>query len=158
MYLAVTRQPAIDIGILLIVAFQAHSHPPLLVRQSLNVLNQTVAFLAGNFAVDVPLMIEQDVLGHIVDLFPGSRGLGVEVFVLLLDPGMFFDDVVMAVQTFFHRRNARMIGIGNIGMTVLTLDLLDAAVHRVAERYRLFRSKPAYRPNPKNINEARGCQ
>jgi len=35
------------------------------------VLNLPVAFLAGNLAVDVPLMIEQDVFGHIVDFFPG---------------------------------------------------------------------------------------
>ena len=138
-----TRQPAIDIGILLIVAFQAHSHAPFLVRQSLNVLNLTVTFLAGNFAVDVPLMVEQDVLGHIVNLFPGSGGLGIEVFVLLLDPGMFFDNIIMAVQTLFHRWNAGMIGIGNIGMTVLALNLFDAAVHRMAEGDRLFRAKTA---------------
>ena len=104
-----TRQPAIDIGILFIVTFQAHPHAPFFVRQSLNVLNLPVAFLAGNFAVDVPLMVKQDVLGHIVYFHPGGGGLGVEVFVLLLDPGMFFDDVIMAVQTLLHRRNARKI-------------------------------------------------
>jgi hypothetical protein len=105
----VTRQPAVYICLLLFVAFDTHPHPPLFVGQSLNVLNLTVAFLAGNFAVDVPLVIEQDMLGHIIYFHPGGRGLGVEVFVLLLDPGMFFDDVIMAVQTLFHRRNARKI-------------------------------------------------
>ena len=104
-----TRQPAIDIGILLIVTFQAHSHAPIFVRQSLNVLNLTVAFLAGNFTVDMALMIEQDMLGHIVDFFPGSGGLAIEILMLLLDPGMFFDDIIMAVQTLFHRRNARKV-------------------------------------------------
>ena len=104
-----TRQPAIDIGILFIVTFQAHPHAPFFVRQSLNVLNLPVAFLAGDFPVDVPLMVEQDVLGHIVNLFPRRGGLGIEVFVLLLNPGVFFDDVIMAVQTLFHRRNARKI-------------------------------------------------
>ena len=153
-----TGQPAIDVGILLIVAFQTHSHAPLLVRQPLTVLNLPVAFLAGNFAVDMALMIEQHMLGHIVNLFPGSGGLGIEILMLLLDPGMFFDDVVMAMQTLFHRWDAGMIGIGNIGMTVLALNLLDAAVHRVAEGNRLFRSESAYRPNPKNINESYGCQ
>ena len=153
-----TRQPAIDIGILLIMAFQAHSHTPLFVRQPLNVLNLTVAFLAGDFAVDVSLMIEQDMLGHIVDFFPGSGCSVVEILMFLLNPGMFFDDIVMAVQTLFHRWNARMVGVGNIGMTVLALDLLDAAMHRVAERYRLFRSESEPRPGPKYINKACGCQ
>jgi hypothetical protein len=54
----VARQPAIDIGILFIVTFQAHPHTPLFVRQPVKVLNLPVAFLAGNFTVDMPLMIE----------------------------------------------------------------------------------------------------
>lgn len=74
---------------------------------------------------------------------------------LLLNPGMIFNNVVMAVQTLFHRRNARVIGIGHIGMAVLALDLLDAAVNRVAEGNRLLRSEFAPRPLPKNIDE--GC-
>jgi hypothetical protein len=53
-----TRQPAIDIGIAFIVTFQALPHAPVFVRQAVKVLNLTVAFLAGYFAVDVPLMIE----------------------------------------------------------------------------------------------------
>ncbi len=104
-----TRQPAIDVGIFLIMTFQAHPHAPIFVRQPLQVLNLPVAFPAGNFTVDMPLMIEQDVLGHIVDFHPGGGGLGVEILMLLLDPGMFFDDIVMAVQTLFHRRNARKV-------------------------------------------------
>ena len=75
----------------------------------MKVLNLPVAFPAGNFTIDMALMIEQDVLGHIVDFHPGGGGLGVEILMLLLDPGMFFDDIVMAVQTLFHRRNARKV-------------------------------------------------
>ena len=100
-----TRQPAINVGIFLFMTFQALPHPPIFVRQSLNVLNLTVAFPAGNFTVNMSLMIEQDMLGHIVDFHPGGGGFGVEILVLLLNPGMFFDDIVMAVQTLFHRRN-----------------------------------------------------
>lgn len=55
------------------------------------------------------------------------------------------DDVFMAVQTFFHRRQSRMIRIINIGMAKSTLDLLYTTVHRVAERNRLFRSDPGGR-------------
>ena len=146
-------QPAIDVGIPFIVAFQAHPHTPFLVRQALVVLNLSVAFLAGDFAVDVPLVIEQNMLGHIVDFFPGRGCFCVVIFMLLLNPGMLFDDIVMAVQTLFHRWDARVIGIGNIGMAVLALDLLDAAVNRVAERNRLLRSEGPARPGPEHIDE-----
>ena len=104
-----TRQPAIHIGILLLMTFQAHPHAPVFVRQPVKVLNLPVAFPAGNFTVNMTLMIEQDMLGHIVDFYPGGRGIGVEILVLFLNPGMFFDDIVMAVQALFHRRNARKV-------------------------------------------------
>ena len=101
---------------------------------------------------------EQDMFGHIVDFYPGGRGIGVEILVLLLNPGMFFDDIVMAVQTLFHRRNARVIGIRNIGVTILALDLLDAAVHSMAEGNRLLRAESAPRPPPKHIDKGCGSQ
>ena len=104
-----TGQPAVYICVLLFVAFDTYPHPPLFVGKPLNVLNLTVAFLAGNFAVDVPLVIEQDVLGHIIYFHPGGGGLGVKVFVLLLDLRVFFNNIIVAVQTLFHRRNAREI-------------------------------------------------
>ena len=149
-----TRQPAIDIGILFIVAFQAHPHAPFLVRQPLLVFNQPVAFPAGNFAIDVSLMIEQDMLGHIIDLDPGRGSPGVEIFVLLLDPGMFFYNIVMAMQTLFHERNTREIRVGHVGVAVLALYLLDATVHIVAEGDRLLRAETACGPHPENIDKS----
>ena len=104
-----TGQPAINVGILLLMTFQAHTHLPILGRQPVKVFYLSVAFPAGNFAVDMPLMIEQHVFGHVVHLDPGRGGLGVEILVLLLDPGVFFNNIIVAVQTFFHRRNARKI-------------------------------------------------
>jgi len=105
----VTRQPAINVGILLFMTFQAHPHAPLLGRKPLKVFYRAVAFPAGNFAVDMPLMIEQHVFGHIIHFHPGSGGLGVEILVLYLDPGVFFNNIVVAMQTLFDRRNAREI-------------------------------------------------
>jgi hypothetical protein len=104
-----TRQPTIDVRIFFIVAFQTHPHPPLLVRQSVKVFNQAVTFPARNFAVDMPLMIEQNVLSYVIHLDPGGGGLRVKILMLLLDPGMFFDNIVMAMQTLFHRWNAGVI-------------------------------------------------
>ena len=153
-----TRQPAIDVGILFIVTFQAHSHAPFLVRQPLNIFNQPVALPAGNFTVDVSLMIEQDMLGHIIHLNPGRGGLGVEILVLFLDPGMFFYNIVVAVQTLFHRRDTRKVRVSDVRVTVLALNLFDATVNIVAEGNRLLRAEIASRPDPKYINEACGCQ
>ena len=108
-YLAVTRQPAINVGIFLLMTFHTHSHPPVLGRQPLKVLYQSVAFPAGDFFVDMTLVVEQDMFRYVVYLHPGGGGLGVEVFVLLLDLRVFFDNIIMAMQTLFHRRYTRKI-------------------------------------------------
>ena len=150
-----TGQPAVYICFLLFVAFDTYPHPPLFVRQPLNVLNLTVAFLAGNFAVDVPLVIEQDMLGHIIYFHPGGRGLGVEIFVLFLDLRMFFNNIIMAVQTLFHRRDTRKVRVSDIGVTVLALNLFDATVDIMTERYRLLRSKSGRRRSPEIIYKGR---
>ena len=63
----------------------------------------------------------------------------------LLNPGVVGDDIFMTVQTFFHRRQSRMIRIVNVGVAKSALDLLHPAVYRVAERNRLFRSDPGGR-------------
>ena len=49
------------------------------------------------------------------------------------------DDIVMAMQTFFHRRDTGMIGISHVGVAVLALDLLDPAVNIMAEGNGLLR-------------------
>ena len=64
-------QPAVDIGIFPVVAFQTHSHAPILERQSLGIFDLTVAFAAGDLFVDMALMVEQYVFGHVIDLHPG---------------------------------------------------------------------------------------
>ena len=122
-------------------------------RQAVIVLNLPVTFLTGNFAVDVPLMVEQNVFRHVVHFLPGCGCLGVVIFMLLLDPGMFFDDIIMTVQALFHWRDAGLIGVGHIGMAVLALDLLNAAMHRMAEGNRLLRSESTLRPGPENIDK-----
>ena len=103
------RQPAIDIGIFLVVAFQTHSHAPVLERQALRIFNLTVAFQAGDLFVYMALVVEQNVFRHIVYLHPGRGCSGVEIFVLFLDLRVLFNDVIMAVQALFHGRDARKV-------------------------------------------------
>ena len=127
-------------------------------RQALKVLHLSVTFGAGNFAVDVALMVKQHVLGHIIKLYPGRWRVGVKVFVFLFDPGMIGDDIVMAVQTFFHRWDSGMIGIGHVGVAVLALNLFHPAVDIVAERDRLLRPNAAVRHLVEQENKHRNGQ
>lgn len=122
-----------------------NTHPPDLARKPVHVLDLPMTRFTGNVAVDVPLMVKQYMLSYVVNFHPGSRSFGVKIHMFLFNPGMVGDDVFMAVQTFFHRRQSRMIRIVNVGMAKSALDLLYAAVHRVAERNRLFRSDPGGR-------------
>ena len=138
--LTMTGQPAIEVGIFFLVTRDTLTHTPNFLRQPVQILHLRVALLAGDFVVDVALVIEQDMLGHIVDLNPGRWRAGVKVFVLLFDPGMVGNNILVTMQAFFHFRYSRMIGIGHVGMTVLALDLFYAAVNIMAERDGLLRS------------------
>jgi hypothetical protein len=84
----VARQPAVYIDFPLKVTGDALVHVPYFVWQPVQVLNLTVALLAGYIFVNMPLMVEEDVLRQVVDLTPGGRGFGVEIFMFLLNPGM----------------------------------------------------------------------
>lgn len=117
------------------------------------IFHVAMAYRTSDFVINMTLVIKQNMFGHIIDLDPGSRCLGVEVPVFLLDPGMLFDDIVMAVQTLFYRWNAWKVRIGNVRVTVLALDLLDATVHIVTKGNRLFRPETTCGPRPENINK-----
>jgi hypothetical protein len=138
-------QPAIEVGIFLSVTRDALTHAPDLLRQPLNLLHLTVTFLTGNFVVYVTLVVKQHVFGHIIDFYPGRWRIGVKVFVFLFYPGMFGNNIFMAVQAFFYGRYSGMVGIGHIRVAVLTLDLFDPGVNIVAEGNRLLRSNGAIR-------------
>jgi hypothetical protein len=138
-HLTMARQPAVEVGIFLSVALDALTHAPDFLRQPLKVLHLAVTFLAYDFAVNMALVIEQHVFGHIVDFYPGRWRFGVKVFVLLFYPGMVGNNIFMAVQAFFHRGYSGKIGIGHIRVAVLALNLFDPAVNIMAERDGLLR-------------------
>jgi hypothetical protein len=139
----VARQPAVHIGAFFKMTRDTLIHVPGFMRQALKVLHLSVTFGAGNFAVDMALVIKQHVLGHIINFYPGRWCTAVKVFVFLLYPGMVGNNIVVAVEAFFHRRYSGMIGIGHVGVAVLALDLFDPAVHIVTKRDGLLRSDGA---------------
>jgi hypothetical protein len=132
-------QPAVEVGIFFSMTLDALTHAPNFLGQALKLLHLSVAFLTGDLAVNMALVIKQHVFGHIIDLYPGRWRLGVKILVFLYYPGMVGNNIFMAVQAFFHRRYSGMIGIGHIGVTVLALDLFYATVDIMAERDRLLR-------------------
>jgi hypothetical protein len=60
--------------------------------------------------------------------------------VLLEDFGMFGNNVVVAKETFFHRRDPGINGVTYVWMTELALNFLYAGMQLMAERDRLFRT------------------
>jgi len=136
----VTRQPAVNIGTFFLVAFEAFAHTPVFSRQTMLVFHLAMTLLAGHFFVDVPLVVEENVLGNVVDFFPWCRAIGIKIAVFFLYPWMLGNDIVMTVKAFLNRRYAREIGISYIGVAVLTLYLLNPHMNVVAERYGLLRS------------------
>ena len=123
------------------MALNTLPHAPDFSWQAVQVLYLAVTLPAGNLAVDMALMIKQHMFCNIINFYPGGRCLGVEITMFHFNPRVICNDVIMAVQAFFHRRNPRVVGITHIRVTVLALYLFDAAVHIVAERDRLFRTE-----------------
>jgi hypothetical protein len=60
--------------------------------------------------------------------------------VLLEDLGMFGNNVIVAIETFFHRRDPGMNGVTHVWMTELALNFLYTGMQPMAERDRLFRT------------------
>jgi hypothetical protein len=146
-------QPAIEVGIFLSMTLDALTHIPDFLGQALKILHLSVTFGAGNFTVNMALVIEQHMLGHIVDFYPGCWCIGVKILMFLFYPGMVGNNVFVAVQAFFNRRDSGVIGIGHIRVAVLTLDLFDPTVNIVAEGNRLLRSNGAIRQFVKQENK-----
>ena len=151
-------QPAVNVGAFFKMTRDTLVHVPGFMRQALRFPHLTVTFLTGNFFINMALVIKQHVFGHIIYFYPWCRCIGVEVFVFLFYPGVVGNNIVVAVQAFFHRRDSGMIGIGHEGVAVLTLDLLDPAVDSMAEWNRLLRSDVAIRKLVKKESKYRNRQ
>jgi hypothetical protein len=134
----VTGQPAPEVGLLLPVTVNAESHKETVFLESVHGLHLAVALLAGQFLLNVSLMVEKDKLWNIVYLDPRRWSVGVVIFVLLLNPRKLFYDVVVTIQAFLHWRNSGKFGATYIGMAELALDILYTGVDPVAEWYGLL--------------------
>jgi len=95
--LIVTGQPAADIRIPAVMAFDTILHVPDLPRQALKIGNLSMTRLTSHFGVDVALVIEKNVFRHIIDFHPRCGLLFVKVMMLFEDLRMLCDDIVVTM-------------------------------------------------------------
>jgi hypothetical protein len=145
--LVVTSQPTAQVCLFLFVTLDAKFHFKTDSFEPVHSFHIPVAFIAGEFFLDMPLVVEKYVLRNVVDLDPWGRRLGIEIVVLLLNLGMFGDNVLMAVQTFLHWRNPRECRTTHVRVTELTLNLFHSGMNPMAERYGLCRTDVGCRWN-----------
>jgi hypothetical protein len=151
-----TRQPTIKVSLLFPMTFDTESHLEIFTLNSIHLLNSTVAFLTGHFLFNVALMIKHDMFRQIICLDPGRGRIGIEIPVFLQYLWVFGNNVVVAIQTFFHRRNSGMDGSANIGVTELALNFFYAGMQPVTKGYGLFRTNIYARWHIKIIEKSRG--
>jgi hypothetical protein len=99
----VASQPTVEVGLSLLVAIYTESHLEHLEAQPVHRLHLAVAFLTGDFLPDMPLVAEENVLGQIDRVLPGSGNSGIKILVLLPDLRMTGNNIIMAIEAFFHR-------------------------------------------------------
>ena len=155
------RQPAADIGVAFAVAFQAEPHFKMLAFDPVHGLHPAVTGLALNLFSDVALVVKKHVLGHVIDFPPGGRRIGVKIFMLLLNPGMVGNDVVMAEQAFFNRRDPGIFGAFDIGVAEPAADIFMARMQPVGKRNGLLNPGRGLRINKNQVYKGHthhGCQ
>jgi hypothetical protein len=101
-------------------------------------LHSTMAFLAFDVAVDVPLMVKKHMLCHQIDLYPRCGRLRIKISMLFPYPRMLCDNIVMTMKAFFHRGKAWEIGIRHIGMTIAAVYIFYPGMYLMAEWNRLL--------------------
>jgi hypothetical protein len=151
----VACKPAVQISLLLFVARDAKTHLERDARQTIKGLNLAMTLFAHDLLLDVPFVVEKDVLRQIVDLDPRCRRLGIEIVVFLSYLRVTGDNVLVTIETFFHRRDPREGRTVHIRVTELALDLLHSRVHPVAEGDRLLRAKALDRHEVEKIEPDR---
>ena len=141
-----TRQPTIQLGIHLPMTADAKPHLKFYGTQAIHGLHLPMALRAvqtGPF--DVGNVIEINEIRHPIDPHPGYRLFGFIVLPLFPDLRVLGDNVLMAVETFFHGRNPGIRRSFRIRMAVPAVDLLYPGMNSMAEIDGLLRAKPLSR-------------
>ena len=155
MSLAMARQPTSQICIVLFMTIDTKPHLESFCRNPIHILDLSVAFFAFEVSFDVPLVVEQNMFRKIESLLPWCRGLGVKIFVFLLNPRMIGNDIIVTIEAFFNRRQPRMDRPSHIRVAELALNRLDTGMDPVTERNGLFRADTCRRRGIKKIEKTK---
>ena len=128
-----TRQPAVQGCVLLLVAVYAECHLKVNLNQTVVSFHVAVAHRTIETSPNMGLVIELHVVGDVVDPHPGHRRLCVEMPSFLHDLRVLGNDVRVTEKTERHGRNARILRSIDIRMAEATTDLLVPCMDPVAE-------------------------
>ena len=130
-----TRQPAVDLRLILPVTGYAKVHLKLLPLQPVHRLHVSMALrtveTGPTYVGDV---IKKDKVRHPEDTHPRDGRVRIVIGLLLLDFRMLRDYILVAEETFLHRGQARVSRALHVRMTETAVDLFHAGVDPVAER------------------------
>ena len=147
-----TRQPAVQLGVLFPVALDAEFHLEFQDLEAVHVGHLAVAFGAVQFSpADVRVVLELGEIRNVEDPHPRYGGVGVEVPLFLNELWMLRNDIFVAVEALFHRRESRVRGPLHIGVTESAVDLFDPRVDAMAEVDGLLRTEVPFRVDGEEI-------
>ncbi len=146
-----TRQPAVQLSLLSLVAFDAETHLKFDRHQTIHLFHISVADRAVDSTGDMPLMVELNMVRHVGDPDPRDWPLGFVMRFHAEDLGMLRNNIPVTIKAFLHRRNPRVSGSVRIGMTEPAADLLYPCMDPVAEINGLFGAEPSTRINSVKI-------
>ena len=148
-----TCQPAIQIYLSLPVALDTKPH---LKPHSLNAvhgLDQAMTLFTCYTFPDVALVVKEGKFRKIVNLYPWYGSLGLQIFMLSSYLRMIGDNVVMTVETFFHRRYSRKGGASHVRVTKLTGYGFHPRMHVVTKGDGLVGTEAFLRSQVKKVEE-----
>jgi hypothetical protein len=151
--LIVACQPTVQVGLLLLVTFDAEAHLETHPFYPVHGFHCPMALGAGNLLLDMPFVVEDHVLSQVIGLSPRRGRPGIEIPMLLFDLWVIGNNVLVAIEALFHRRHTWVFGATHVGVTELTLDLLHTRMHLVAEGYGLLRAHIQNGGHVKQIQE-----
>jgi hypothetical protein len=137
----VAGQPAIQLGLFLLVAVNAELHLKNLSLQTIHSGYLAVTLAAVQLPpAQVRLMSKFDEVGHIINPHPGDRSMIIEIVFFFEYLRVAGDDIFVTVKTLFHLRQTGVFRSFHIGVTKPAVDGLDPDMDPVTERNGLNRT------------------
>jgi hypothetical protein len=140
-----TRQPAIQLGIISLMTVDAKAHFEIHRHQAVRLLDISMACGAIDPRFDVRLMVELHVVGNVKNPHPRDRRFRIQAPSLFHDLGMLGNNVLVAEKAFAYLRNPRMVRPLHKRVTEATVDFFHPRMDSVAKINGLLRPQISLR-------------